>query len=107
MQQNAFLPERVFVLPFDAEQMERHYVGQGHAAYDAKLLVTRDQLNLKELREVLGELPDWLPADFDRQTDIVNATLKVRDKKVYPLEAPRILVLHPPFLRPAAVKALC
>lgn len=56
---------------------------------------------------MLKELPDWLPVDLDRQTDIVNATLKVRDKKVYPLEAPRILVLHPPFLRPTAVHDIC
>jgi adenylate kinase len=107
MQQNAFLPERVFMLPFDGEQMENYYVGNGHTAAEAKLLVVRDQLNLKELKEVLKELPDWLPVDTDRQTDIVNTTLKVRDKKVTPLEAPRILVLHPPYLRPFAIEGIC
>ena len=83
--------------------MEKYYVKEGHTIDDAKMLVTRDQLNLRELKEVMKELPDWLPADLDRQTDIVNTTLKVRDKKVYPLEAPRVLVLHPPFLRPYAI----
>lgn len=42
LQQNAFLPERVFLLPFEADKMQRHYVTQGHTAEDAALLVTRD-----------------------------------------------------------------
>lgn len=107
MQRNAWLPERVFMLPFVAEEMERYYTGQGHTGEEARLLVTRDELNLKELKEVLKEIPDLLPADDDRRADIVTTTLKVRDKKVFPLEAPRILVLHPPFLQPMAVHQLC
>jgi adenylate kinase len=32
MQQNAFLPERIFMLPYDNVSMEKHYIAEGHTA---------------------------------------------------------------------------
>jgi adenylate kinase len=32
MQQNAFLPERIFMLPYDNANMEKHYIAEGHTA---------------------------------------------------------------------------
>lgn len=83
--------------------MEKHYNEEGHTPSETQHFVTRDKLNLKEIKEILKEVPDVLPVDLEKANDVVMSTLKVRDRKVLPIEAPRILVLHPPYLRPKAV----
>lgn len=71
------------------------------------MLVLRDSLNLKELRYILGEIPDWLPENSDIANEMVMSTLKIKDKKSTPIESPRVLVIHPPYLLPSAVKDIC
>lgn len=83
--------------------MEKHYNEDGHTPSETQHLLMRDKLNLKEMKELLKDMPDVLPMDAEKANDIVMSTLKVRDRKVLPIEAPRILVLHPPYLRPKAV----
>lgn len=107
MQQNAYLPERIFILPYNNKEMEKYYLTEGFNPEEAGLFVTRDNLNIKELKEVLKGIPDWLPENNDISTNRVITTLKVKDKKVLPIESPRILVLHPPYLQPPVIKELC
>jgi len=54
----------------------------------------------------LRDQADTLPCAFDKALEKVNATISIRFKKNTPLEAPRIVVLHPPFLVPKSLHTL-
>jgi hypothetical protein len=43
---------------------------------------------------------------MDRALDKVNASISIRFKKITPLEAPRIVVLHPPYIVPKSLHVL-
>lgn len=47
-----------------------------------------------------------MPASYDKALEKANATISIRFKKVAPLEAPRVVVVHPPFLVPKALHTL-
>ena len=52
----------------------------------------------------MGDQADELPLAVEKAQDKITSTISIRFKKVIPLEAPRVVVLHPPFIAP---KALC
>lgn len=47
-----------------------------------------------------------MPLTADKATEKINSTIGIRLRKVMPLDAPRIFVLHPPFLVPKALNTL-
>lgn len=66
----------------------------------------RNNLELKELKEVLGDKFDQLPLAIEKATDKVNSTIGIRLKKTIPLDSPRIFILHPPYLVPKSLAAI-
>ena len=66
-------------------------------------MMDRNLLELKELKELLGDQVDELPATIEKTIDKINASVSLRFKKVVPLEAPRVFILHPPFITPRAL----
>ena len=55
---------------------------------------------------MLGDQVDELPVSLEKAQDKINATVSIRFKKITPLEAPRIVVMYPPFLVPKSLQAL-
>lgn len=45
----------------------------------------RNLLELKELKELLGDQVDELPVSVDKAMDKINATISIRFKKIAPL----------------------
>ena len=45
----------------------------------------RNLLELKELKELLGDQVDELPVSVDKSSEKINATISLRFKKVAPL----------------------
>lgn len=43
---------------------------------------------------------DMLPLDFDKASEIFNATISIKAKKNVPFDSPRSLFVHPPYLYP-------
>lgn len=66
----------------------------------------RNGLELKELREILADKYDQLPLTVEKASEKINSTIGIRLKKVMPLDSPRIVVLHPPFLPPKSLFTL-
>jgi hypothetical protein len=66
----------------------------------------RNNLELKELKEILGDKYDQLPLTNEKATEKINSTIGIRLRKVAPLDTPRIVVLHPPYLVPKALHTL-
>jgi hypothetical protein len=61
---------------------------------------------LKELKELLGDKYDQLPLTIEKATEKINSSIGIRLRKVSPLDSPRIVVLHPPYLTPKSLNAL-
>ena len=66
-------------------------------------MMDRNNLELKELKELLGDKYDQLPLTTEKATEKINSSIGIRLKKVMPLDSPRIVVLHPPYLVPKAL----
>jgi hypothetical protein len=58
------------------------------------------------LKEFLGDKYDELPTNIDKAIERINNAASIKFKKIPPLDSPRILVLHPPFLVPKALHSL-
>lgn len=64
-------------------------------------------MNTQEVKNLLGNMVDVLPDTLENAKTIGSNILKIKDRNPYPLDSPRIVVLHPPYLQPASVKKLC
>jgi hypothetical protein len=64
-------------------------------------------MNVQEVKTLFGNIVDVLPESIDGAKTICSNILKIKDITPYPLNSPRILVIHPPYIQPSAVKRLC
>lgn len=46
-----------------------------------------------------------LPLATDKAVEKLNSSISIRLKKITPLEAPRIVIMYPPFIIPKALEA--
>ena len=65
LQKSGELPERYFVMANDEEAIGDVYA-RNHPQKDVEKMLTRNRLELKELREILGERIDELPNSLDK-----------------------------------------
>ena len=70
------------------------------------MMIERNSLETKELLQALGDLADIVPSNYEKNIKKIGAAIGVRVRKSVPLEAPRVLVLHPPFLQPKTLGLL-
>ena len=66
----------------------------------------RNELQINQLKSILGDNYDQLPLTIEKAQEKINSTISIRLKKNPPLDAPRIVVLHPPFLVPKSLAGL-
>lgn len=105
LQKAGILPDRYFLLYNDEPAIRNAYVKR-YGEQQSELLIDRNNLELKELKEILGDKFDQLPLTNDKATEKINSTIGIRLRKVMPLDAPRIVVLHPPYLVPKTLHIL-
>ena len=91
---------------FNDEPAVRQTYLRKYSEEEAELLMDRNNLELKELNGLLGDQIDLLPLVIEKAMDKVSSTISIRQKKVVPLEAPRVVVLHPPYIVPKALASL-
>lgn len=102
LQKAGILPERYFLLHNDEPAVRANY-SKKHSEEQVELMMDRNSLELKELKELLGDKYDQLPLTTEKATEKINSSIGIRLKKVMPLDSPRIVVLHPPYLVPKAL----
>lgn len=105
IQKSGILPDRYFLL-YNDEPAIREAYQKKHSEEDVELMMDRNSLELKELKELLGDKYDQLPLGIDKAIEKVNSSIGIRFRKMTPYDAPRIVVIHPPYLFPKALTAL-
>jgi adenylate kinase len=99
LQKAGIIPERYFIMYNDEPAVRQSYLKR-HSEEEVELLMDRNTLELKELKGLLGDQADQLPLVQERALEKMNATVSIRLKKVTPLEAPRVLIMYPPYMVP-------
>ncbi len=105
LQKAGILPDRYFVM-YNDEPAVRAIYEKKYVQEKVEQMMDRNNLELGELKKILGQHYDQLPLAIEKATEKINSTISIRFKKIAPLDAPRIVVLHPPFLIPKSLHAI-